>query len=622
MGSDQPTGMPRRATRQTTPSRPGAAAVMFWIVSIVAAFTAASSIAEDAERAPAPTDAGTASPAELEVLRRLLGLPSSEPGDAHPAASQPAASQPAASRPAASHPAASQPAVSQPASQSASQPVAPSEESAEEEAVREQASDAPALPSARPKTLPTRAPAPSKKVLEPEPSRARRVEKPAAAPASSSTTSSTQVVPSTTAPVTTEAPPAQTQQKAGSASPVAGQVAIPAAGTVVARANLDDWRHLLGPSMQWSVERGATLEVVDPKPMPLEPARAEATRRYHAQVTLAADRRSMRDYVAGIPFPLVDGNDPDAGPKMMFNMEHRIVQDDLDARNFRCDTGTLDPKQGFEIQRSYLIDHFRRLYSVGRLWVDPKPVMPDPEGARYREMLYPIREPFDLKGAGFTYIRFLDPNRQDDSWLYFPQLKRVRRLSTAQRSEGIFGQDVDLDSYGGFAGNPAWTSWTYLGRKTLLTSMHARATTDKFQDKPADFFPRDVWEPRDVHVILGISQLGGYNFGRRILYLDAENWIVPYTEIYDLTGELWRSLIHTWKGADRPRPDAKRAVYDYETIFINSFTLVDMQQEHATRCQFPSPDMPDEDGWYYVFGDAEGTTREEFSVTNFVGSGR
>src|SRR5262249_21204255 len=155
--------------------------------------------------------------------------------------------------------------------------------------------------------------------------------------------------------------------------------------------------------------------------------------------------------------------------------------------------------------------------SVGRLYVEPKPELPNPEGVRYREMLGPLLEPFDLKGAGFTYMRYLDPNKQDDSWLYFPQLKRVRRLSTAQRSEGIFGQDVDLDSYGGFAGNPAWTSWTYLGKKTILVSMHAEGAPSGFEAKPADFFPKDVWEPREVHVILGISKLGGYNFGRRII---------------------------------------------------------------------------------------------------------
>jgi hypothetical protein len=255
--------------------------------------------------------------------------------------------------------------------------------------------------------------------------------------------------------------------------------------------------------------------------------------------------------------------------------------------------------------------------------VDPKPEWPNNvEHVRYREMLSPLIEPFDLKGSGFTYIRYLDPNQQDDSWLYFPQLKRVRRLGTAQRSEGVFGQDVDLDSYGGFAGNPAWTTWTLLGKKTILASMHAKNVPAKFENAPAAFFPDDVWEPREVWVILGISKLGGYNFGRRIIYLDRENWIVPYTEIYDLKGQLWRSLIHTWRAADRPRPDAKRAIYEDDTVFIGSFSLIDMQLDHATRCQFPAETAKDEDGWYYRFGAAEGTTVEEFSVSNFIGGGR
>ncbi|MFN2425513.1 MAG: DUF1329 domain-containing protein [Candidatus Binatia bacterium] len=399
-------------------------------------------------------------------------------------------------------------------------------------------------------------------------------------------------------------------------------VELPAPGEIVSMRNVDRWNHLLGPSVNWSIQRGATLEVAPTKPMPLEPERQDATQRYHGQVELAPDKRSIRNYVAGLPFPSVDENDPDAAPKMMFNMENRINQDDIDARNFSCDTGKLDAREGFQLERRYNIEHFRRLHYNGRLWIDPKPNMPNPEGIRYLEMLYPLQEPFDLKGAGFTYIRYLDPNRQDDSWLYFPQLKRVRRLGTAQRSEGVFGQDVDLDSYGGFAGNPAWTSWALLGRKKVLASLHARNMPAPFQPAPADFFPDDVWETRDVYVILGISQLGGYNFGRRIIYLDAESWLIPYTEIYDLKGQLWRTLIHAWRFDRKAHPDATRAVYDSEHPFISAFTLVDMQLEHATRCQFPSPDMQGEDTWYYHFGPQEGTTPEVFSVSNFITTGR
>ena len=40
--------------------------------------------------------------------------------------------------------------------------------------------------------------------------------------------------------------------------------------------------------------------------------------------------------------------------------------------------------------------------------------------------------------AGFASTDFdVDPDKQDDSWLYLPSLRRVRRLSSAQRSDAM-----------------------------------------------------------------------------------------------------------------------------------------------------------------------------------------
>src|SRR5437667_7857832 len=82
------------------------------------------------------------------------------------------------------------------------------------------------------------------------------------------------------------------------------------------------------------------------------------------------------------------------------------------------------------VERHFLIDHFRRLYWVGRLYVDPKPEKaPNPSGYELQQGLYPILEPFDVKGVGFVSSRYLDAAKQDDAWLYLPALRRVRRLS-------------------------------------------------------------------------------------------------------------------------------------------------------------------------------------------------
>ena len=420
-------------------------------------------------------------------------------------------------------------------------------------------------------------------------------------------------------------PPTAPTEKAGAApAPVASTpvIEVPPAGSEVTAANMERWKHLLGPSIQWAVGRGAKLDIVATTPTPIEPRREEATQRYHSQVRLAPDKLSMENYVAGIPFPFVRKDDPDLAIKLMFNYESRIVVDDVDLRHSACDTGGLSAEGGVTVEKHYEPEHFRRLFYVSRLYHEPMPTWRTVDGVRYRELAGPLAEPFDLKGAGYTYARYLDPARQDDSWVYYPSSRRVRRLGTAQRSEGIFGQDIDLDSFAGFAGNPAWSEWKYLGEKTILASMHAQNLPAKFQASPVDFFPDDVWEPREVHVIVGTSRLAGSSFSRRVLYIDREALLIPFAELYDMKGGLWKSLVQTWKSGSKPIPTATRAVYDEEQTYIASISLFDMQLDHVTRCELPSSAAPGEEGWYFNFGEEEGTVEEEFTVSGLISRGR
>ncbi|MFN2427700.1 MAG: DUF1329 domain-containing protein, partial [Candidatus Binatia bacterium] len=428
------------------------------------------------------------------------------------------------------------------------------------------------------------------------------------------------VVPKKTPNVQEAAQPAKEPAEAPASAFISPNVPPP--GTVVEAGNLDRWKDFISPSIAWVVRRGAKLPVVANQPISMEPARAAATQRYSAQVRLSDDKTYMHNYVAGIPFPFVQTDDPDAGIKMILNWDNRIAVDDLDIRYFGCKTGSFGTTTGLQVERDYITGHFRRLYYVSRLYTDPKPTWSNPENIRYREMLHPVMEPFDLKGAGFTYNRFLDPRRQDDSWLYFPQTKRVRRLSTAQRSEGVFGQDVDLDSYGGYAGNPSWTEWRLLGTKTIIASMRGRSMPSKWLPPPNDFLHDDVWEPRDVWVLEGRSKLTGYAFGSRVIYIDRETFLIPYTEIFDLQGKLWKGLVQNWVQRDKVRPESKYGV-GYERPALAGIALFDMQLNHATRCQFPADEFAGtEDGWYQSVGDAEGTTEDVFDVSSIIGEGR
>ncbi len=396
----------------------------------------------------------------------------------------------------------------------------------------------------------------------------------------------------------------------------------PPAGMIIDRSNADQYMEFLGPALRWIVDRGVKMRVSEYKRVEHPPPFQEATEKYSAQVEISEDSTHLINHVAGLAFAEVDDNDPQVAAKHMFNFNAAIPVDDLDLRNFDCDTGTLGRDgEPVRVERHFLIEHLRRLYFRERTIVEPKPEMPSPDGARYKEAMYPMIEPFDLKGTGFTSNRYVDHTRQDDSWLYLPQLRRVRRLSSAQRSDALFGQDTDQDSYAGYAGNVAWSTWRYLGEKKVLANFHSENFPVKWGEPSGDFVHDSPWEPREVWVIEGISKLPQYAYSKRLIYLDKESYRIPWTEIYDQAGELWKVWINNFMYATHPFPGAKYG-FDYHVSYNPSIAMVDMQLEHATYCALPSHRFPGEQGWYLNIGDQEGTTEDYFELSAIISAGR
>ncbi len=513
----------------------------------------------------APTRAdepAVGSPEEYEVLRRLLGVPAPVP-------------------------------------EAAEVPVAPAAAAAPRETpepVPQAASREPAPPVSKKPALPVR-----KAVVRRAPPVARPTASQLAQPAPA-------IEPS---PAATAVP-----APAVVAAAIRNAEDFPSPGDVLRAGDIDRYQSLLGPSVQWALLRGAKVRVAATTPIPMEEARAEATQRYHDQVTLTPDRRDMRNFVAGIPFPLVQPGDPDAAIKIVFNQQSRLIVDDMDARKMGCEIGTIASGRGFERERTFQIEHWRRLYYVGRLYHEPRPSMPSIEGIRYRELQYPLIEPFDLKGGGWNFIRYTDVHRPDDGWIYYPVMRRVRRLSTAQRSQGIFGQDMDLDSYTGYAGNPAWMDWRLVGSKKMLASMHSDHVPVHWQDAPADFAADEPWEMRDVYVLEGRSLLPEYAFARRVVYVDKESWLVPYTEIYDDQGKLWKALHQTWGFGSKVRADAGGR--SFQEFYLPGYVMIDMQIDHITRCELPLHTAASDKGWYYNYGESEGTVVKAFDIAGFL----
>ena len=391
-------------------------------------------------------------------------------------------------------------------------------------------------------------------------------------------------------------------------------------GDVINKTNVDKAKDLISPGVEWCVKHGMVLKVVPYKKIEWNKPYREATEKYSGQAKLAPDGRSVLNHVAGQPFPTIDPNDPQIALKIMWNFEYRgFDTDDLDLRNFDADTGPVSDGP-MAVERHFLLDHYRNLWYTGRLYIDPKPELPNPDGVRVKSSLHPILEPFDLKGVGETGIRYISPDRQDDTWLYLPSLRRVRRLSSAQRSDALFGQDTDVDSYGGYAGQIPWFDWKYLGEKEILASFHSEAYPVQWCQGGGDFVFCDTWEKRKVFVVEGTPKLPQYAYGKRLLFIDKETYLVAYTDIFDRTLQLWKVWVNQWSFKKRAT-SSYGIEYEDEMPFQPSITMVDMQLTHATRAALPSSKYPGEQGWYYNQGAKAGLSEEFFTVAHLIESG-
>ncbi|MEW6268136.1 MAG: DUF1329 domain-containing protein [Thermodesulfobacteriota bacterium] len=397
-----------------------------------------------------------------------------------------------------------------------------------------------------------------------------------------------------------------------SASPVTAQQVRP--GERFDASSVGRIAQLVSPGVRWCVEHGMPIRITETRSIPLPPAYVEATEKYSAQVRLSPDGRRLESYVAGQPFPGVDASDPQAATKII---------DDVDVRNFDADTGSIrDGDSEMSVERHYLLDHLRVMHYIGRLYVEPAPKFePNREGVRSKTALYPILEPFDMKGIGFLSFRYLDPDKQDDSWLYLPSLRRVRRLSSAQRSNSLFGQDTDADSYYGYAGNPAWMEWKLLGEGEMLGVMHAENFPVKWAPGGGNFAFDDVWELRKVWIIEGRSKFPQYAYSKRVIFVDKETYAILYSDIYDRPGNLWKVWINNFGFRKQAAPGLGME-YPYEVAFGAAIVMADVQMSHATRSALPSPRFPGEQGWYFNQGEKSGTSPDWFTVASMVQAGR
>lgn len=294
----------------------------------------------------------------------------------------------------------------------------------------------------------------------------------------------------------------------------------------------------------------------------------EATKKYSAGVKLDPATRVVLNYKAGIPFPNIDLNDPEAGTKIIWNYKYGRKTDqfgnsgDYTGPNFVY--ALVDAKLGVERVQRW---NFSRIFMTGRITGGPTSLG---DGDVFHKSLLFATYPQDIKGVGTFTISYNSP-KFDDTWAYVRAVRRIRRLSGSAWVDPIGGTDQLFDDLQGVNAHPAWyDSFKLLGKtwaftvpdsqrgitpKSAIHSWQPGKTTAKeeFPRLVSEEWPHwnwdDVWMLRPVYIVEGIPP-AYHPYGRKILYYDADNLNVSYVLAYDKKGDFWKLSTYVQRAYD------------------------------------------------------------------------
>jgi len=285
-----------------------------------------------------------------------------------------------------------------------------------------------------------------------------------------------------------------------------------------------------------------------------------ATERFRGQARIGPDE-SLEGYTAGQPFPVDEIDclgDPQAGSKLIWDFEYQWRGDGARADFYYTywDRGKQLPLWFKGWSKLILLAH-----RVEPQYLDGNGGDLYPGEKRKAAFGLQVDAPFEARGVMLTTYRYKSSDNPressdaDDSWVYVPKLRLVRRVSTTQRTDAVSGTDFTFDDLFSFAGIVPQYTWACLGEKRILAPINTLAKAYPY-DEEHYFGPYglsyadDRWELRDAVIVRMTPKDPSHPYDHKDIYLDKQTLVSLYSFAYDRKGDLWKIIWHNHRWSE------------------------------------------------------------------------
>ncbi|MHB8383392.1 MAG: DUF1329 domain-containing protein [Candidatus Binataceae bacterium] len=215
-------------------------------------------------------------------------------------------------------------------------------------------------------------------------------------------------------------------------------------GTIISAANASQFASVLPQAARFALVHGFKIEVTPSRRLQWSAGYQSATEKFSPQVKLDAQDH-IANYIAGMPFPLVDLTDPKAAIKVAYNWHMGpVMPDDFSLAPWVSNGYSADPANPAQIvsigDAAYRCDNFTFLRFAHRTEVDPRPTLgANPEGVEWKARCNDWSESPSAGGNGEgagIWVRYLDPATPNSFYAFDEATRRVRIMASAASDPG------------------------------------------------------------------------------------------------------------------------------------------------------------------------------------------
>ena len=349
------------------------------------------------------------------------------------------------------------------------------------------------------------------------------------------------------------------------------QVAGVRPGMTLDKTNASAAAAVLPPEILNQISAGDfSIVVQETTSLPTRQAFLDATLQHAQGVVVGED--ILQNYVSGLPFPILEADDPQAGLKAMWNLRYRDQGDtsQMWAINSLLNTaGTVERSTRFA---------FLSLYGMHR----PDPAWNVAQWERqgvYTKRYSLMVAPSDVEGNQLVGITYDNDARPQDQWAYDPKSRRTRKVvynPYVSPERGV----LLIEDRSGFLGYIADYEWTFVEEKVVLAPGPIKADRPTWGGK-ANWYLVDPWELRLAVVVEGKPKSAHPLYSRRVLYIDAQPALPLYALTYDHNGSHKRTFLivarhpeyDPWDNKEWVAQIAAQGSIDYQLQRANTFEI-------------------------------------------------